>query len=130
MNARFPGSVHDSRTFKKTLGMKFADGFRPLPGGVLISDSAYAASDYLIRCKFVNIQIGIPYIASFLRNVSCWKAKLLPLFINFEIFKLNLCLNKLQLFKFYDLISRIAIRSRYRNLKRKLNSFIELKTNH
>lgn len=51
MNARFPGSVHDSRTFKKTLGMKFADGFRPLPGGVLISDSAYAASDYLIRMK-------------------------------------------------------------------------------
>lgn len=46
---RFPGRVHDSRVFKKTLGVRFEDGYRPFPGAVLLADSAYSCSDYVIR---------------------------------------------------------------------------------
>jgi hypothetical protein len=54
---KFPAHVHDSRIFKKSLGKKFEDGFRPFDGAVLLADSAYAASDYVI--KMVANQAGL-----------------------------------------------------------------------
>jgi len=49
--AKYAGSTHDSRVFKETIGRRFENGFRPLEDGVLLADSAYAASDYLIPMR-------------------------------------------------------------------------------
>lgn len=44
------GSMHDSRVLKKTLAYKFQN-WRPFEGAVLLADSAYAASDWVIPMK-------------------------------------------------------------------------------
>lgn len=47
--ADWPGSTHDSRVFRNsTLGRMMANGWRPMPNGILLGDSAYSCSDYLI----------------------------------------------------------------------------------
>ena len=43
--------MHDSRVFRSTIGGCFDAGFRPLKDAVLIADSAYSSSDYLIPMK-------------------------------------------------------------------------------
>lgn len=46
---KWPGSVHDARVFRNsTLKRRLDNGWRPLPMGVLLGDSAYPNSDYLI----------------------------------------------------------------------------------
>jgi hypothetical protein len=35
--------------FKKTVGKAFDEGLRPMPNGILIGDSAYPSTDYLVK---------------------------------------------------------------------------------
>jgi hypothetical protein len=49
LTTRFAGRTHDARVFKKTIGMKFEQGYRPMPNGVILGDSAFPSSDYLIK---------------------------------------------------------------------------------
>ena len=49
LSAKFPGRVHDSRVLKKTLAPKFDRGFRPFKDSIILADSAYSGSDWLIK---------------------------------------------------------------------------------
>ena len=49
MSSKWPGSVADSRVLQKSaLAEKLNSGWRPFPGAVLLGDSGYANSDWLI----------------------------------------------------------------------------------
>ena len=49
VSSRCPGSWHDSRVLKDgTLWSTFETGFRPFPGAVILGDSAYCVTDWLI----------------------------------------------------------------------------------
>lgn len=46
---KWPGSVHDARVFRNsTLRTRLETGWRPSPQGILLGDSAYPDTDYLI----------------------------------------------------------------------------------
>lgn len=46
---KYPGSVHDARVFRRSaLKGRLDTGWRPLPMGVLLGDSAYADADYMV----------------------------------------------------------------------------------
>lgn len=48
-SCRWPGSVHDARVFRNSsLKRRLVTGWRPLPFGVLLGDSAYGDCDYLV----------------------------------------------------------------------------------
>lgn len=51
VSSRFPGSVHDQRIFRKTIGLKFEQGFRSFPNSFILADSAFAAKDYVISMQ-------------------------------------------------------------------------------
>uniref|UniRef100_A0A1I8BD83 DDE Tnp4 domain-containing protein n=1 Tax=Meloidogyne hapla TaxID=6305 RepID=A0A1I8BD83_MELHA len=50
VSSRFPGAVHDQRVLRKTLSNKF-ENWRPFAGAILIGDSAYANTDWLVSMK-------------------------------------------------------------------------------
>ena len=55
ISSRFPGSVHDQRVLRKTIGIEWDAGFRPFENAVILADSAYAATDWVIPMKEGNM---------------------------------------------------------------------------
>jgi hypothetical protein len=49
LSSRLPGRTHDARVFNKTIGLKFDSGFRPFPNSVLLGDSAFPSTDYMVK---------------------------------------------------------------------------------
>lgn len=53
--ANWPGSTHDSRVLRNSgLFNRFENGWRPIPNGLLLGDSAYPLKDWLIPPVVVN----------------------------------------------------------------------------
>lgn len=45
------GKCHDSKVLNETLAPKFNGGYRPFDGAIVLADSAYGASDWLIPMR-------------------------------------------------------------------------------
>uniref|UniRef100_A0A915LFI4 DDE Tnp4 domain-containing protein n=1 Tax=Meloidogyne javanica TaxID=6303 RepID=A0A915LFI4_MELJA len=54
ISARFPASVDDQRVLRKTLGVRFDGGYRPFKNCILLGDSAYKATDWLVPMKEIQ----------------------------------------------------------------------------
>ncbi|CAG7832733.1 unnamed protein product [Allacma fusca] len=55
VNPNWPGATHDARVLRNTIICKrFDEGWRPFPDAVILGDSGYGASDWLIPPVFNN----------------------------------------------------------------------------
>ncbi|CAG7826614.1 unnamed protein product, partial [Allacma fusca] len=55
VNPNWPGATHDARVLRNTsLCQRFDDGWRPFPGAIILGDSGYGLSDWLIPPLFNN----------------------------------------------------------------------------
>lgn len=71
VNARWPGSVHDSRVLRRSsLSQQWDDGWRPFPNAVILGDSGYSLK-WLIT---PNIPARIPRNAALDRFLSAFKS--------------------------------------------------------
>ncbi|CAG7830466.1 unnamed protein product [Allacma fusca] len=49
VNANWPGATHDARVLRNTfICQNFENGWRPFPNAVVLGDSGYGASNWLI----------------------------------------------------------------------------------
>lgn len=57
VNSEGPGSVHDARVMRNSnLFRRMSDGWRPIPGAIILADSGYPLVNWLIPLAHINVQ--------------------------------------------------------------------------
>lgn len=57
VKSEWPGSVHDSRVLRNSnLFRRMSAGWRPIPGSIILADSAYPLLNWLIPPSHINVQ--------------------------------------------------------------------------
>jgi hypothetical protein len=57
VKSEWPGSVHDSRVLRNSnLFRRMSAGWRPIPGSIILADSAYPLLNWLIPPSHINVK--------------------------------------------------------------------------